>query len=45
MVSTGAHDVRHGHGLAVDDEHSMRLLRLFNEEEGREYLSAKGVRD
>lgn len=28
---------------AIDDEHVIRFLRLFNEEAGREYLSAKGV--
>ena len=29
--------------LAIDDEHAMRLLRLFNEEIGREYLAERGV--
>ena len=29
--------------VAVDDEHTMRLLRLFNEAAGREYLIEKGV--
>ena len=29
--------------IAVDDEHAMRLLRLFNEEVGREYLAERGV--
>lgn len=29
--------------IAVDDEYTMRLLRLFNEEIGREYLAEKGV--
>jgi cysteine synthase len=28
---------------AIDDEHTMRLLRLFNEPVGREYLISKGV--
>jgi hypothetical protein len=28
---------------AIDDEDSMRLLRLFNEPAGHEYLTAKGV--
>ena len=30
---------------AVDDEQCMQLLRLFNEDEGRKYLSARGVKD
>lgn len=29
--------------IAVDDEHTMRLLRLFNEEVGREYMKEMGV--
>jgi len=29
--------------IAIDDEHAIRILRLFNEEAGREYLFAKGV--
>lgn len=29
--------------VAVDDEHSIRLLRLFNEPTGREYLKKMGV--
>ena len=29
--------------IAVDDEHTMRLLRLFNEPEGRKYLKERGV--
>jgi cysteine synthase len=29
--------------VAVDDEPTMRLLRLFNEKVGREFLSSKGV--
>lgn len=29
--------------IAIDDEHAIRLLRLFNEEVGREYLSKRGV--
>ena len=28
---------------AIDDEHTMRLLRLFNEKEGKDYLKAKGI--
>ena len=28
---------------AIDDEYCMRLLRLFNEKEGHEYLAANGV--
>jgi cysteine synthase len=28
---------------AIDDEYCMRLLRLFNEEKGREFLLSKGV--
>ncbi len=28
---------------AIDDEDTMRLLRLFNEKEGHEYLSSLGV--
>jgi len=31
--------------IAIDDEHAIRLLRLFNEEVGREYLSSQGVPD
>ena len=31
--------------LAVDDEHTVRLLRLFNEPVGREYLSNRGIPD
>ena len=30
---------------AIDDEATMRLLRLFNEDAGREYLSGRGVCD
>jgi cysteine synthase A len=29
--------------VAVDDEHTVRLLRLFNEEKGRKYLREQGV--
>lgn len=29
--------------VAVDDEHTIRLLRLFNEEKGRQYLKEQGV--
>jgi cysteine synthase A len=29
--------------IAVDDEHPVRLLRLFNEPEGRRYLEEQGV--
>jgi len=29
--------------IAVDDEHTIRLLRLFNEKIGREYLEQNGV--
>jgi len=29
--------------IAVDDEHTMRLLRLFNEDVGRKYLNRMGV--
>ncbi len=30
---------------AIDDEDTMRLLRLFNEDEGKKYLKAQGVGD
>ncbi len=30
--------------VAVDDEASMRLLRLFNEDEGQKYLGERGVK-
>ncbi len=30
--------------VAVDDEHSMRMFRLFNEAAGRDYLAEKGVK-
>ncbi|MEI8346874.1 MAG: pyridoxal-phosphate dependent enzyme [Pseudomonadota bacterium] len=30
--------------IAVDDEVTMRMLRLFNEKKGREYLQQKGVK-
>jgi len=29
--------------VAVDDEYAIRLVRLFNEPEGRKYLNSKGV--
>ncbi len=29
--------------VAVDDEHTIRLLRLFNEKAGRQYLKGQGV--
>ncbi|MCK5736446.1 MAG: pyridoxal-phosphate dependent enzyme, partial [Spirochaetaceae bacterium] len=29
---------------AIDDEHTMRLLRLFNESVGQEFLKSKGVK-
>ena len=29
--------------IAVDDEHTVRVLRLFNEPKGRAYLTAQGV--
>jgi len=31
--------------MAVDDEHAIRLLRLFNEEVGRVFLGSKGASD
>jgi cysteine synthase len=31
--------------IAVDDEHTMRILRLFNDPAGREFLSERGVPD
>jgi len=31
--------------MAVDDEHTIRLLRFFNEKLGRDFLSSKGVSD
>lgn len=38
------HNVRNTNSVtAIDDEHTMRLLRLFNEKEGKEFLKAKGV--
>ncbi|MEN8122923.1 MAG: pyridoxal-phosphate dependent enzyme [Bacteroidota bacterium] len=30
---------------AIDDEDTMRLLRLFNEEEGKKYLKSQGISD
>ena len=30
---------------AIDDEHTLILLRLFNEKEGKDYLKSKGVDD
>jgi len=38
------HNVRNTNAVAaIDDEHTMRLLRLFNEKEGKAYLVSKGV--
>lgn len=38
------HNVRNTNAVtAIDDEHTLRLLRLFNEKEGKEYLKSKGV--
>lgn len=38
------HNVRNTNSVtAIDDEHTMRLLRLFNEKEGKEFLKAKGI--
>lgn len=38
------HNVRNTDAVAaIDDEYPMRLLRLFNEEEGHKYLEKKGV--
>lgn len=38
------HNVRNTDAVAaIDDEDCMRLLRLFNEEEGKKYLSSLGV--
>ncbi len=38
------HNVRNTDGVAaIDDEDCVRILRLFNEPEGRNYLSALGV--
>jgi len=31
--------------MAIDDEHSMRLLRLFNEKEGKNYLRSMEIED
>jgi cysteine synthase len=40
------HNVRNTDAVsAIDDEDCMRLLRLFNEEEGRNYLKSQGVSD
>ncbi|HVN47665.1 MAG TPA: pyridoxal-phosphate dependent enzyme [Bacteroidota bacterium] len=40
------HNVRNTDGVAaIDDEDCMRVLRLFNEEEGRKYLKSEGVTD
>src|SRR5208283_218807 len=40
------HDVRNTDGVAaIDDEDCMRLLRLFNENEGQKYLKSQGVTD
>ncbi|MBN1649831.1 MAG: pyridoxal-phosphate dependent enzyme [Bacteroidales bacterium] len=38
------HNVRNTNVVtAIDDEHTMRLLRLFNEKEGKAYLKSKGI--
>lgn len=38
------HNVKNTNAVtAIDDEDCMRLLRLFNEKQGHEYLSANGV--
>ncbi|RKZ34409.1 pyridoxal-5-phosphate-dependent protein subunit beta, partial [bacterium] len=38
------HNVRNTDmAIAIDDEHTIRLLRLFNEPIGREYLKSRGV--
>lgn len=38
------HNVRNTNSVtAIDDEHTMRLLRLFNEKEGKAFLKAKGI--
>lgn len=38
------HNVRNTNVVtAIDDEHAMRLLRLFNEKDGHDYLNSKGV--
>lgn len=40
------HNVRNTDGVAaIDDEDTMRLLRLFNEPEGHNYLKSLGVAD
>ena len=40
------HNVRNTAGVAaIDDEDCMRLLRLFNEDEGQKYLKSQGVTD
>ncbi len=40
------HNVRNTDAVsAIDDEDCMRVLRLFNEEEGRTYLKTQGVTD
>lgn len=40
------HNVRNTDTVsAIDDEDCMRLLRLFNEDEGRNYLKSQGVTD
>ncbi len=40
------HNVRNTDTVsAIDDEDCMRVLRLFNEEEGRKYLKSQGVTD
>jgi len=38
------HDIRNTDAIgAVDDEHTIRLIRLFNEPAGREFLKKQGV--
>jgi cysteine synthase len=40
------HNVRNTDGVAaIDDEDCMRVLRLFNEDEGQKYLKSQGVTD
>jgi cysteine synthase A len=40
------HNVRNTDAVsAIDDEDCMRVLRLFNEEEGRTYLTSHGITD
>jgi len=40
------HNIRHTDMvIAVDDEYTMRLIRLFNESVGRKYLKSQGIAD